>query len=223
MSGEDTQLGDFIKGRHHFLQTYCKEHGLDYDATWEKVKTECLRLAARPDRQAFLEERVFSGVMLASTMFPDWLDKVLLEALTIVLKGPGAPMTTTSSRHPCIAFEAGRSNAHRQADTVFKLYFSGKQPEEWLKVQFPTINRKCYGDEFVKRMSVEEAGPKHFRVVIDNRGVGKASQTDCATGIGYLYGALERLGAHDPVVTHDRCGSAPGSLDKTCVFDVTWK
>ena len=220
---KDQQLGDFIKGRLLFVEATCKENGLDAAKVLETVKAEALRLAGSPERVSFLEERVFGGVVLSSAHLPGWVDGVCLEAITIALKGVGSPLYTTSSKRPCVTFEAGRFNAHRQADTVFKVYFSGKKPEDWLKHTFVNIYRQCYGDEVASRYSVEEMGPGHVHVTVDNRGLGKASRMDCSTGVGYLYGALEKLGAKDIVVNHDQCGAAGTAKDIPCLFDVTWK
>ena len=219
----ELQLGDFIKGRLLFLEDYCKRRGLDYPKTLAEVQAQALRLAGTPEKAEFLKTRLFSGIVLSSAYFPDWVDKVLLEAITIAFKGPGAPLHTTTSRIPCITFEAGQFNAHRQADTVFRAYFSGKRPEDWLKSGFVQINRKCYGDAFADHIQVEELGPRRFRVSIDNAGVEKADQMDCSTGVGYLYGALEKLGVTGPLVTHDRCGLVPGSPDRICVYEISWR
>jgi hypothetical protein len=221
--GNEQQLGDFIKGRLLFLEDYCRQKGLDHPATLEAVKKEALKLAGSPERAQFLQERFLSGVVLSSSMIPYWVDRVFLQAMTTVLKGAGAPLSTHSSRVPTLTFEAGRFNAHRQAETVFKLLFSGKRPEEWLKGAFVAINKRCYGDEFASKFQVEEAGPGRVRITIDNSGMEKTHPMDCSTEIGYLFGALEKLGARDPVVTHDQCGAVPGAIDKRCVFDVTWK
>ena len=220
---QDQQLGDFVKGRLLFVEAYCKDHGQDVAQALETVKREALRLAGAADRVAFLENRIFGGVVLSSSRLPGWVDGVFLEAITIALKGPKAPLFTNSSRMPCVTSEAGRFNAHRQADTVFKAYFSGKTPEAWLKSTFLNIYRQCYGEEAARRYSVEEMGPGHFHVTMDNRGLGKASRMDCSTGVGYLYGALEKLGAKDIVVNHDQCGAAGTAKDIPCLFDVTWK
>lgn len=220
---QNQQLGDFIKGRLLFVEAYSKDNGLDAALTLEAVKGEALRLAGSPERAAFLEERVFGGVVLSSSRLPGWVDAVFLEAITIALKGAGSPLYTTSSRRPCITSEAGRFNAHRQADSVFKAYFSGKKPEVWLKHTFVNIYRQCYGDEVASRYSVEEVAPGHFHVMVDNRGLGKASRMDCSTGVGYLCGALEKLGAKDIVVNHDQCGAEGKGKDVPCLFDVTWK
>jgi hypothetical protein len=220
---DDHQLGDFIKGRLLFIEDYCRKHGLDKDKAMEDLKREALRIADNPERKDFLENRLFSGVILSSSHLPDWVDKVFLEAMTIALKGPGAALYTTTSKMPCITFEAGRFNAHRQAESVFRVYFQGKRPEDWLKKTFITIYRSCYGDAAADRFRVEEVSPKKFNVIVDNQGLEKASRTDCSTGVGYLYGALEKLGADDPVVTHDRCGAIPGAGNRPCVFEVSWK
>ncbi len=221
-AGNDRQLGDFIKGRLLFIEAYCQEQGLDKEKALAAAQDAALRLAGTPEREQFLKDKVFSGVVLASAYFPEWVDGVFLEAMTVALKGPGAPLYTTSSRRPCITSEAGRFNAHRQAETVFKAFFQGKKPQDWLKYTFLSIYRQCYGVEAASKFSVEEAGPGHFKVTVDNRGLGKASRMDCSTGVGYLYGALEQLGALNIVVTHDQCGADEAFAGKLCVFDVTW-
>ncbi len=220
---EDHQLGDFVKGRLLFIEDYCRRNGLDKDKVMEDLEREALRIADKPERKEFLENRLFSGVILSSSHLPDWVDKVFLEAMTRVLKGPGAAPYTSTSKMPCITFEAGRFNAHRQAESVFRVYFQGKKPEDWLKNTFSTIYRKCYGDAAADRFRVEQVSDRKFNVIVDNSGLEKASRLDCSTGVGYLYGAMEKLGAREPVVTHDRCGADPGAGNRPCVFEVTWK
>jgi hypothetical protein len=222
-SAEERQLGDFIKGRLLFVEDYCKKNGLDLGQAMEGIKREAMARAGSPERAEFLEKRFLSGPVLSSSYLPFWVDRVFLQAMTVALKGPSAPLSTTSSRVPCLTFEAGRFNAHRQAESVFKLLFSGKKPEEWLKGAFVTINRKCYGDAFADKFKVEEVAPGHCRVTMDNAGMEKTDPMDCATEIGYLYGALETLGASNIVVTHDRCSASPLTPGTLCVFDVTWK
>lgn len=223
MANSDRQLGDFIKGRLLFVEEYCREHGLDRDQVMEVLQREARRLAGSPEKAEFLDQKVFRGVVLSSAYFPEWVDGVFLEAMTIALKGAGAPLFTTSSKRPCVTFEAGRFNAHRQADSVFKVFFQGKKPEEWLRSTFLAIYRQCYGEEVASKFVVDEVGPQHFRVRMDNRGLGKASRMDCSTGVGYLFGALEKLGAKDILVTHDKCGADPGMGFQICIYEVTWK
>ena len=218
----ERQLGDFIKGRLLFVEDYCRRSGLDPARVTEEVKAEALRLAQTPERRSFLEMRLFGGGVLSSSVLPDWLDRVFLEAMTHVLKGPGGALATRSSRRPCLASEAGRFNAHRQAETVFRILFAGKKPEDWLRLTFPGIYRKCYGDAAVAALVVEERGPGRFRVVMDNRSLDKASPLDCSTIVGYLQGSLEKLGAEDVVVEHEACSVAPGATDPRCVFAVSW-
>jgi hypothetical protein len=220
---EEVQLGDFIKGRLMFVESYCKKNGLDLEKTMETIRQQARKLAGTDERADFIENKFLKGPVLSSSYLPSWVDHVFLQAMTVALKGPGAPLSTTSSRMPCLTFEAGRFNAHRQAETVFKLLFSGKKPEDWLKGAFITINRKCYGDDFANKFRVEEVGPKRYRLTMDSSGMEKADPMDCSTEIGYLFGALEKLGALDPVVTHDQCSAAPGAITKLCTFDVTWK
>lgn len=220
---DEHQLGDFIKGRFLFIEDYCKKKGMDPAKALEDVKREALRLAGTPERREFLSARLFHGMILPTSFLPDWLDQVFLEATTYALRGPGAPLFTTSSRQPCVAFEAGRFNARRQSETIFKIFFEHKKPEDWIKSTFTTIHRKCYGDQVADKVKVEQLGPRHFRLTMDNQGLAKAGRMDCSTVIGYIYGALEKLGARDPVVTHDLCGVDPGSKTKLCVFEASWK
>jgi hypothetical protein len=220
---DEHQLGDFIKGRFQFIEDYCRKHGLDPAKAIEDVKKECLRLAGTPERAELLNNRLFQGLILSTSYVPDWVDSVFLEATTHALRGAGAPHFTKTSRLTCVAFEAGRFNAHRQSETIFKILFERKKPEEWLKSTFPVLYKKCYGDQAGGKLKVEELGPAHFRLTMDNRGLAKASQLDCSTAIGYLFGALERLGAKDPVVTHEACAMEPGSRSPVCVFEITWK
>lgn len=220
MGGQEHQLGDFIKGRFLFIETYCQEHGLKHGEALDAVKDECLRLAGTPERKEIVERRLFGGAVLSSSLLPDWVDRVFLEAMTHALRGAGAPLCTGSSRTPCIASEAGRFNARRQAETVFRAFYSGKKPAEWFKATFPIIYRQCYGPEAAGRLVVEELAPNRFRIQMDNRGLEKASPLDCSTAVGYLMGALEMLKVHTPVVTHTTCGlvGRPG----VCVYEVTW-
>lgn len=216
-------LGDFIKGRLLFIGDFCAKGGLDKGKALEAVRTEAVRLAGTPERASFLEEKVFGSAVLSCDQLPDWVDGIFLEAMTVALKGSGSPLHTSTSRRPCITFEAGRFNAHRQADTVFKVYFSGKRPEDWLRGNFLAIHRQCYGEEAARKSSVEELAPGQYRVTMGSRGLDKVSRTDCSTVVGYLYGALEKLGAHDILVTHDQCGADPGTGGRPCVFELRWK
>lgn len=222
-AASEHQLGDFIKGRLLFIEDYCRRTGLDYARTLKSVEAEALRLAGDEERRSFLRSRLFGGGILASSYLPDWLDRVFLEATTHALKGVGAPTHTKTSKVPCIPFEAGRFNAHRQSETVFRLLFGTKKPEEWLKHTFPVIYRKCYGDVASGNLSVEELGPGKFRISMDNRSLEKASPMDCSTTIGYLFGAMEKLGAHEILVTHTACGAGQGDRGGLCVFEVAWK
>lgn len=223
MTTEELQLGDFIKGRLLFVEDYCKKNGMSSEQAMEDIKREALPLAGSEERAAFIRDRFLSGPVLSSSYLPTWVDGVFLQAMTHALKGPSAPLFTKSSRQPCLTFEAGRFNAHRQAETVFRVLFSGKRPEGWLKGSFVTINRKCYGDPFANKFTVAEVEPKHYRITMDNTGMEKTSPMDCSTELGYLYGALENLGAADILVTHDHCAAIPGAKDKLCIFEVTWK
>lgn len=217
------QLGDFIKGRFQFIEDYCQRHKLDKAKVLEDVKREALRMASTPERRDYIESRLFKGIILSTSFVPDWVDQVFLEATTRALKGPGAALYTASSRQPCIPFEAGRFNAHRQSETTFKILYAHKKPEEWLKTTFPVLYRQCYGAEAGARMKVEELAPKKYRITMDNHGLAKSGRLDCATAIGYIYGSLEKLGAKEPLVTHEQCGADPGSVSKLCVFDASWQ
>ena len=218
----EVQLGDFIKGRLLFVEDYCRKNGLDHGQVMERIRKEAVRLAGSPERAEIMEKKFLSGPVLSSSYLPYWVDQVFLEAMTVAIKGPGAPLSTRSSRTPCLTFEAGRFNAHRQADGIFKLLFERRTPEDWLKASFVTINRKCYGDAFANKFRVEEIAPRHYRIGMDNTGMEKAHPMDCATEMGYLFGALEKLGARDPVVTHERCNAGPGSTSKICTFEASW-
>lgn len=220
---DEHQLGDFIKGRFLFIEDYCKKKGLDPHAKLEEVKAEALRMAGTPERRELLESRLFRGLILSTSYIPDWVDQVFLEATTKVLKGPGAPLYTTTSHMPCIASEAGRFNAHRQAETIFKVLYEHKRPEDWVRSTFLVLYRKCYGDRAADSLKVEELGPGHFRLTMDNQGLAKSGRLDCSTTIGFLVGSLEKLGAKEPLVTHDQCGAASAVKGTPCVFDASWK
>ena len=222
-SDSEHQLGDFIKGRLLFIEDYCKKKGLNLERTMNAIKAEAIRLAGTEERKAFVEKKLFGGAILPSAFLPDWLDSVFLNAVTVVLKGPGASLQTKSSRIPCVAFEAGCFNAHRQADSIFKLLFTGKKPEEWIRNVFPSLYRKCYGDEAGKYLKIDEISPHKFRITMDNRSLAKASPIDCSTTIGYLFGSIQKLGVTDPLVTHEQCGAGGGVGSPLCVFDVSWK
>ena len=223
-SQNEHQLGDFIKGRFLFIEETCKKAGRDVDGTLAEIKKECLRLAQSAERREIIEKKLFGGGILPSSVLPDWVDKVFLEAMSNVLRAPGASLVTTTSKAPCIAFEAGRFNAKRQAATVFRPFFSGKNPADWLRRDFPIIYRQCYGPEAARSLKVEELGPGRFSVVMDNQGLEKASVLDCSTTVGYLYGSLEVLGAKDPVVTHTSCGVVAGKGERgPCVFELSWR
>ncbi len=221
--GEGRLLGDFVKGRFQFLEDFCQRNGLDFAETSRAVQAETLRLAEDPARQAFFRDQVFSGPVLATTLYPEWVDRILLQALSNVLKGPGAPLHTTSSKVSCIPFEAGRFNARRQAASVFRPFFQGKTPENWLGHGFLMVLQRCYGDGFAGKGKVVEVGPNHYQVHIDNDGVPQASRMECSTGVGYIYEGLLLTGAKDPVVTHLQCRSESPGPDRICIYDVTWK
>lgn len=219
----EVQLGDFIKGRLLFVEDYCRQNRLDHGQVMDRIKSEAARLAGSPERAELMEKKFLSGPVLSTSYLPYWVDQVFLEAMTIAIKGPGAPVSTRSSRTPCLTFEAGRFNARRQADGIFKILFDRRTPEDWLKVSFVKLNRKCYGDAFADKFRVEEISPKRYRISMDNTGMEKADPMDCTTEMGYIYGALEILGAKDIVVNHDQCGADGKGKDAPCLFDVTWK
>jgi hypothetical protein len=215
-------LGDFIRGRLLFVDRLCEEKGLDKRATLARIREEALRLAGSPERQEFLDHRVFKGVILSTSLLPDWLDKVLLEAISHVLKGPEAALFTSTSDDSCIPFEAGRFNAHRQADTVFKMLYSGKSPEEWLNRNFRILYQKCYGDDALKGLKIEKRSGTEYLISMDNRHLEKGSPMDCSTILGYLYGSLEKLGARGVKVKHVRCSTVTASPHPVCDFVVSW-
>jgi hypothetical protein len=220
---ETKQLGDFIWGRLLFVEHLCRERGLDKDKTMEAIREEAMRLARTPERRAILDQRMFKGVVLSTSLLPDWLDKVLLEATSYVLKGADAPLYSNSSEQSCIPFEAGRYNAHRQADSVFKVMFAKKSPEEWLTRSFRVLHQKCYGDVILESLRIEQMEERAFRISMDNRRLEKGSPLDCSTILGYLYGALEKLGARNIRIQHRECSTLPGSPFPSCVFEVSWQ
>ncbi len=221
--GTENQLGDFIRGRFLFIRSYCQGRNLDPEATMAAIKEEALRITESPERKEFLENRVFGGAILSSVVLPDWLDGVFLRAMTRVLQGDEGSLFTNSSKISCISFEAGRFNAHRQADTVFRILFSNKRPEEWLKSTFGILYTKCYGDKAARFLKVDEVGHRQYRITMNNRNLEKAGPMDCSTVIGYIFGSLEKLSAANPVVTHDTCGVRPGAASEDCIFNVTWQ
>jgi hypothetical protein len=218
----DSQLGDFIKGRLLFIEDYCKSHMLDFHETLDSIEEEMLKKSGSKEKAEFLRTRLFHGVILSTSVLPNWVDKVFLEAMVAVLKGPGAPLFTTSSRFPCISFEAGRFNARRQADTIFKIMFSNRTPHEWLKTSFPSVYRKCYGDQAGDRLKITETSGRSWEICMDNTLLEKSSKIDCSTVIGYLYGALEKLGAKNIVVNHNTCKAEAQSGQKLCLFEISF-
>ncbi len=219
---ETSQLGDFIKGRLLFIEHYCKENKLDYKTTLDKIEEEAIKRAGSKEKEEFLRERLFGGLILPTSILPNWLDKVFLEAMSSVLKGPNSPLFTTTSRISCIPFEAGRFNAKRQADTIFKIMYQNRTPQEWLKFSFPVLYKKCYGEEAGNKLKILEHSKNHFEIITDNTKLEKASRIDCSTVIGYIYGALEKLNAKDIVVTHDKCLAELPLDKKLCSFDVVF-
>ncbi len=140
-----SQLGDFIKGRMLFIEDYCLNHGLNFKDTIYSIEEEMMKKADSAEKKEFLKNRVFHGVILSTSILPNWVDKAFLEAMVAVLKGPGAPLYTTTSRISCISFEAGRFNAKRQADTIFKILYQNKKPADWLKTGFPGFTGNVTG------------------------------------------------------------------------------
>jgi hypothetical protein len=188
----------------------------------DAIRDEALRLAGSPEKREFLDHRVFKGVILSTSLLPDWLDKVLLEAISHVLKGRDAALFTSSSDDSCISFEAGRFNAHRQADTVFKMLYTGKTPEEWLNRNFRVLYQKCYGDEALKGLKIERRSAGEFLISMDNSRLEKGSPMDCSTILGYLYGSMEKLGAQGVKIKHVRCSTVSGSPHPVCDFVISW-
>lgn len=223
MQTDERQLGEFIRGRLAFIQHYCEEHGLEYEPTLEAIYQEARRLAGTPERELYLEERFFKANILSTSYVPDWVDKVLLEAMTYVLKGRDAPLYTTSSDESCIPFEAGRFNARRQAESVFKVLFSDKTPEKWLRTTFRALYKQCYGDEASHGLKSEQIEPRKFNISLAHKHLEKASPMDCSTIIGYIYGSLETLGAKNILIRHDTCATLKNSHFQYCEFIVTWE
>ncbi len=217
------QLGDFIKGRLLFIEKFCKEKGLDYHKTLEKIRVEIDKIVKDEEKKKVIEERFFKGTILPTSQLPDWMDKYILEAMTYALKSPNEPFYTKTSAISCIPFEAGRFNAHRQAETVFKPLYFGKTPEEWLKTTFKALYSKCYGERAAQGFLLEEKGKNHYKITLDHKHLEKANPLDCSTTVGYLYGGLEKLGAKDIKVTHEQCSVVPNSPYEKCIFEVFWK
>lgn len=218
-----SQLGDFIKGRLLFIENYCKENKIDHKKALGQIEEEAIRRAGSKEREEFLRTRLFGGLILSTTFLPNWLDKVFLEAVSAVLKGPNTPLFTTTSKIPCISFEAGRFNARRQADTIFKIMFQNKTPGQWLKTSFPATYKKCYGDEAGEKLKVMEHSPTKWQIITDNTKLEKASRIDCSTVIGYLYGSLEKLRAKNIVIEHNNCKAEAFTGEKLCVFEITFE
>ncbi len=219
---QGTQLGDFIKGRMLFIEDYCLNHGLNFKDTVYTIEEEMMKKADSQEKKEFLKNRVFHGVILSTSILPNWVDKAFLEAMVAVLKGPGAPLYTTTSRISCISFEAGRFNAKRQADTIFKILFQNKKPADWLRTSFPGLYRKCYGEQAGNNLKMTERNPGNWEIVTDNTHLEKASRIDCSTVIGYLFGSLERLGAKNIIINHNSCKAEAPAGQKLCVFDITF-
>jgi len=218
----DHQLGVFIQGRLRFIRHHCEKKGLDPERSLAAIAAEARRGAGSADRVEFLDKRVFGSGILPTSAVPDWVDKVFLEAMTRVLDSGSGRLFTTTSKQPCISFEAGRFNAQQQAETDYKSLYTGKAPTDWLRTTFPILYRSCYGPDAAKDLRVEQLAPSRFRVSMANRRLEKASQADCSTVIGYVFGSLEKLGAPRPLVTHPECCVAPGATCERCVFEVSW-
>lgn len=219
---EEKLLGDFVKGRLLFLEEYARRLGRDPAAARKAVEEEVFRRVSDPGQRAFFREKVFGGPVLSTALFPEWVDRTLLQVISHVLEGPGASLFTTTSERPCITFEAGRHNARRQAETVFKAFFQGKKPDQWLRQGFFMVLRRCYGDAFAEKSRIVEKGPGRFEIYLDNTVVPQASRMECSTGVGYLYEGLRITGARDPVVTHPVCRAEAAGPDRTCVYAVTF-
>lgn len=215
-----SQLGDFIKGRLIFIEHYCKENKLDYKSTLDKIEDEAIKRAGSKEKEEFLKTRLFGGLVLPTSILPNWLDKVFLEAMTFVLKGPNSPLFTTTSKISCIPFEAGRFNAKRQAATIFKIMYQNRTPQDWLNFSFPVLYKKCYGEEAGNKLKIIEHSRNHFEIITDNTNLEKASRIDCSTVIGYIYGGLEELNAKNIVITHDKCLAEAHTGRKLCAFDI---
>lgn len=217
-----SQLGDFIKGRLLFIENYCKENNINYKEVLEKIEEETIKRAGSKEKEDFLRTRLFGGLVLPTSILPNWLDKVFLEAMSAVLKGQNSPLFTTTSKISCIPFEAGRFNAKRQADTIFKIMFNNRTPSDWLKLSFPVLYRKCYGEEAGEKLKIIEHSKTHFEIITDNTNLEKALRIDCSTVIGYLYGSLEKLNAKNILITHDKCLAETPAPKKLCSFDITF-
>ncbi len=220
---EIKQLGEFIRGRLQFIEEYCKEHNLDVIEVKDKVFTKALELLDDDEeKKEYFRDRFIRGIVLPTSFVPDWVDRVLLESMSHVLRGSQASLYTHSSAHPSIPFEAGRYNARRQARTIFKVLFRDKKPDEWLKRSFPIIYKKCYGEETFTHSSIEQVSENWYKLRISNKELEKGNPIDCDTIVGYLYGALEILGAEDIRILHLNCATIPGSQTEYCVFDIRW-
>jgi len=222
MGFEGHQLGEFIKGRLAFIEDYCVRVGRDPEEGKKAVEQRAITLAKDEEMATYLKEQVFGGSILSGAILPDWLDRLLLEAMTFELAGVGGRTVTATSRKSCVPFEAGRFNAHKQATSVFRILYAGKTPENWLVRSFPALYNRCYGVEAGREMVVEQNTPTSYRVITANIGLEKAGPLDCSTVIGYLFGSLEELGVEKPLVEHPQCSVLPGSSHTRCVFSVRW-
>lgn len=217
------QYGDFIKGRLLFIEQYCSDHKMEFNNVIRSIEEETFRRVDSDEQKDFLRKKFFGDAVSSAEELPNWVDRVFLEATSQVLKGCQSPLTTSTSRLSCIPFEAARFNAKRQAETIFKIMFKDKTPEEWIRWSFPAVYRKCYGNEAAAKLRIIEFSKKHFGVITDNTNLDKASKIDCSTVIGYMYGALEKLGAGDIAITHKNCLAEAASGQKVCSFDVMFE
>ena len=217
------QYGDFIRGRLLFIEQYCAEHKMEFDSVIRNIEEEARRRIDADEGKQLVLRQFFEGAGGADTTIPSWVDRVFLEATSQILKGCQSPLYTTTSRLPCIPFEAARFNAIRQAETIFKPMFTGRQPADWIKWSFPAVYRKCYGEAAAKKLKIVEFTPRHFGVITDNTGLEKASRIDCSTVIGYICGALEQLGAGEITITHKSCLAEAPSGQKICTFDAMFE
>lgn len=206
-----------------FIEQYCAEHKMDFESVIRNIEEDARRRIDSDEKKQLILRQFFEGAGGADSTIPSWVDRVFLEATSQVLKGCQSPLYTTTSRLPCIPFEAARFNAKRQADTIFRTMFKDKTPEEWIRWSFPAVYRKCYGETAARKLKIVEFSSQHFGVITDNTGLEKASRIDCSTVIGYICGALEQLGAGEITITHKSCLAEAPSGQKICTFDAMFE
>jgi len=211
-----------MKGRLLFIKEWCRKRQLVYKEALAKILQEAVKNVHTVEQREYMERRLSQEIILSSASLPDWFDKALLEGMTKVLKDSDAPRNSFSSQQSCIPFEAGRFNAHRQAETVFKAIFKGKTPQQWTRTSFSVLYGMCYGQEAVPGLRVEEISPCMFRIHMPRKDLANASPLDCSTVMGYLYGAMEKLGADGILVLHDKCSLAWEEVFPECVFELSW-